>query len=108
MRELSTKPVAIYGRGAHTNIFKEEYRMLTGNELDNVIYADTFESGGINEDGIKIVNIADVAEYADTIIISSFKYRLEMLKKCQDCNLDINIYDFYKNEKMCIFDKKII
>lgn len=108
IRELSTKPVAIYGRGVHTNIFKEEYRMLTGNELNNVIYADTFESGGINEDGIKIVNITDVAEYADTIIISSFKYRLEMLKKCQDCNLDINIYDFYKNEKMCIFDKKII
>ena len=101
------KRIAIYGRGKHTNILKREYEVLMGKSLDHDIYVDTFQSDGCSEDGIPIVNIADAEKYVDTIIISSYYYRLEMLSKCREYASNIEIIDFYEIEKMNLFDIEI-
>ena len=79
-----------------------------GSELKFTVYADTYLRTGIEEDGKKIVNIEDIKKYADVIIISSYQYRLEMLKKCRDLQLEIEIVDLYEVEKMNLFDERLM
>ena len=98
--------LAIYGRGKHTQIFLEEYEKVTGSPLVFDVYADTYvEKEDTDNDGRKIVNIKDIEKYADVLIISSFQYRMEMIKKCKDLNLNIKVIDLYSTEKMNLFDE---
>lgn len=106
--EVSSKRVALYGRGKHTEYLLKKYKELFGRELDFTVYVDTYQSEGFEDDGKRIVNIADVQNFAEIIIISSYEYRLEMKKKCYECNSSIEIIDLYDVEKMNMFDERII
>lgn len=108
LKNCESKRIALYGRGKHTQILLEEYAYKMGSELKFTVYADTYLRTGIEEDGKKIVNIEDIKKYADVIIISSYQYRLEMLKKCRDLQLDIEIVDLYEVEKMNLFDERLM
>lgn len=100
------KRIAIYGRGKHTQILLEEYKHMMGNELQFSVYADSFESDGFEDNGKRIVNIKNIKEYADIVIISSYGFRLDMLKKCKEIQ-DIEIIDLYNIEKMNMFDERV-
>ena len=100
------KRIAIYGRGKHTRLLLEMYEYMTGRELEFDVYADTYKENGYTQDGKKIVNIADIEKCADVIVVSSFVYRLEMLKTIRDLNLGIEVIDFYDIEKINLFDER--
>lgn len=106
VQKYEPKKIAIYGKGKHTRIFLEEYKDIIGKPLEFTAYIDTYQEGGYEIDGKPIVNIRDIKSIADVVIISSYEYRLEMLKRIRELILDdIIILDFYKTEKINIFQE---
>ena len=104
IKEYDNERIAIYGRGKHTNLFLEGYANAMGEPLKFVAYADSFQDGGYAADGKPVVNIANIGDWADVLVISSYHYRLEMLKKCRDIDIKVKILDFYESEKLSLFD----
>ena len=108
VQQMADKRIAIYGQGKHTDIFRYEYEKVIGTSINNYIYVDTFQEAGESHDGKKIINIKDISDKVDVIIISSYRYRLEMLNNCKRYAPHTEIFDFYDIEKINVFDEKLL
>ena len=96
--------ISVYGMGKHTDLLLQ---MLKKNNLsfaDDLIYIDSYKADGIDEQNRTIVNISNAETRTDLIIISSYYYRLEMLRMCEKYAPTVEIFDFYKDEKINLFE----
>jgi flagellar biosynthesis component FlhA len=102
------KRIGLYGKGKHTDIFLWEYEHFMDEKLKNFVYIDSYAEDSLDEQGKEIINISNLEGKVDMILISSYCYRLEMLKMCRKYVPKIPVFDFYEIEKMNLFDEYIV
>ena len=96
--------IAVYGLGAHTDIFLKILKRYDPQFADKFIYIDSYKEDSVDERNRTIVNISNAEGAADMIIISSYYSRLEMLRLCEEYAPAVEIFDFYKDEKINLFE----
>lgn len=99
------KKIAIYGMGKHTDIMLQMYKKYKQQSVGNWSYIDTYKENSIEKNNREIVNISNIKKLKlDLIIISSYYYRLELIQMCKKYAPDIEVFDFYKQEKINLFE----
>ena len=99
--ELKGKKITIYGAGIHTSSLLEKFPIL--NKLNITSISDKNKDlWGQKVANIKVISPAEIGRYANTIIISSFKFENEIYKELKSLHGDqIKIICLY-NEKYTI------
>lgn len=102
----SSKKIAIYGTGTHTQNMLEFYRNNINKIESQLFFIDSNKGkNGEKYMGIDIINIKDINKYDfDMIVVSSASYENEMIRNIEEnTKKDIDVFRFYKDFKCCLF-----
>lgn len=95
--------IGIYGTGKHTEGLLSIYEKLIGQVVCKIVFVDSQKDDQVYR-GRNVINYRKVREqYLDLIIISSFIYEQEMVKKLMEISSNYPIYTFYEGLNGDIF-----
>lgn len=101
----SEATVGLYGRGLHTHNLLFFFKLLVGDVKANIIFIDSSYEG--EWDGRDCIAYTDISSYKfDRIIVSSFRYRKEMVENILGVDDNASILNFYDFEYYDLFSSE--